>query len=52
MSGSLPRYFMSGVTAAFLNLKGKIPSEKDRLASVEISSQKTSGQAFIREVGI
>lgn len=49
MSGSLPRFFMSGVTAALLNREGKIPSEKDRLASLEISSEKTSGQAFIRE---
>jgi len=32
---------MSGVTAALLNLEGKIPSEKDRLASLEISSEKT-----------
>ena len=32
---------MSGVTAAFLNLDGKMPSENDRFASLVINSEKT-----------
>jgi len=43
---------MSGVTAAFLNLDGKMPSENDRSASLLINSEKTTGQAFKSEDGI
>ena len=41
----------SGVTAAALNMAGKIPSENDKLTSLAIISDKTDGQSLSKEVG-
>jgi len=38
----------NGTSTAFLNRVGKQPSEKERLATTEISSEKTPGQDLIR----
>ena len=38
---SRPCFLISGETRASLNLDGKVPSEKERLARVEMSSEKT-----------
>ena len=48
----MPCFLISGETSASLNLDGKVPSEKERLARVEIRSEKTEEQDFISEVGI
>ena len=44
-------FLISGETSASLNLDG-VPSEKERLARVGMSSEKTEEQDFISEVGI
>ena len=49
---SRPCFLISGDTSASLNLYGKVSSQKERLARVEMSSEKTEGQDFISEVGI
>ena len=49
---SRPSFLISGETSASLNLDGKVPSEKERLAMVEMNSEKTEEQDFISEVGI
>ena len=45
-------FLSRGITTAFLNRVGKQPSEKERLARMEISSEKTPGQDLIRKGGI
>jgi len=45
-------FFMSGRTAATLNVVGKMPLEKDKLASLVISSAKTDGHNFKSVVGM
>ena len=45
-------FLISGETRAILNLDGKMPLEKERLARVEMSSEKTEEQDLISEVGI
>ena len=45
-------FLVSGETSASLNLDGKVPSKKERLARVEMSSEKIKEQDFISEVGI
>jgi len=40
------------VTVAVLKIWGKVPSEKERLASVAIKSAKTVWQDLIKAVGI
>ena len=42
---------ISGVTTADRNVEGKMPSAKDMLARLEISSENTAGQDLISEVG-
>ena len=39
------------MTAADLNMVGKMPSEKEGLASLTIISENTDGQSFSNEVG-
>ena len=41
-----------GVTAAALNLAGKVPSEKERFASLAMSSENTDGQSLSEDVGM
>ena len=41
-----------GVTAANLNLVGKIPCVNDRLASLAMSSENTDGHRLSNEVGM
>ena len=48
----MPCFLISSETSAILNLVGKMPSEKERLARVEMSSEKTEEQDLISEVGI
>ena len=45
-------FLISGETSASLNQDGMVPSEKKRLARVEMSSEKIEEQDFINEVGI
>jgi hypothetical protein len=52
VSSSRPGFLSNGVTEAALNMDGKTPSEKDRLASVQMSSEKTTGHDLMSEVGI
>ena len=40
------------MTAADLNMVGKVPSEKERLASLAIISENTDGQSLSNEVGM
>ena len=40
------------MTAADLNMAGKVPSEKERLASLAIISENTDGQSLSNEVGM
>ena len=40
------------MTAADLNMVGKMPSEKERLASLAIISENTDGQSVSSEVGM
>ena len=40
------------MTAADLNMVGKVPSEKERLASLAIISDNTDGQSLSNEVGM
>ena len=46
---SRPSFLISGETIVILNLDGKMPSEKERLARVEISSEKTEEQELKSE---
>ena len=45
-------FLISGETIAILSIGGKMPSEKERLARVEMSSEKTEEQDLRSEVGI
>ena len=45
-------FLNKGVTAAALNLAGKVPSEKERFASLAMSSEKTDGQSLSKDVGM
>ena len=45
-------FLSKGITTAFLKEVGKQPSENERLARTEMSSEKTPGQDLIREGGI
>ena len=51
MSGSREGFLSKGVTAAALNLAGKVPSEKERFASLAMSSENTDGQSLSKDVG-
>ena len=46
VSLSRPCFLISDETSASLNLNGKVPSEKERLARVKMSSEKTEKQDF------
>ena len=52
MSGSREGFLSKGVTAAALNLAGKVPSEKERFASLAMSSENTDGQSLSKDVGM
>jgi len=52
LSASSPGFLSSGETTANLNLVGKKPLLKDKLASVEMSSEKTEPHDLMREVGM
>ena len=45
-------FLINGQTSANLKIAGKIPSEKERLARVEMSSEKTEEQDLRSEVCI
>ena len=52
MSGSREGFLSKGVTAAALNLAGKVPSEKEKFASLAMSSENTDGQSLSKDVGM
>jgi hypothetical protein len=52
LSGSRPGFLRSGDMIADLNEEGKVPWLKERLARVEISSEKTELHDLTRDVGI
>ena len=49
---SRPCFLISGETSAILNLDWKMSSEKNRLARVEMSFEKTEEQDLMSEVGM
>jgi hypothetical protein len=52
LSASSPGFLRSGETTANLNVEGKVPWLKDRLARVEMSTEKTELHHLMREVGM
>jgi hypothetical protein len=52
LSASSPDFLRSGETTANLNVERKMPRLKERLARVEMITEKTELHALMREVGM
>ena len=49
-SGGSEAFFISGVTTAFLKLKGTTPSDREQLMSLMIEGRRMSKYSFTKKV--